>query len=556
MIKRPLRPARGLVVAVIILLLASASLVSCSHRLGWGLVLWTAPEGPIPAGSVVPVYIKSNIDKVYVVGSLDGKKKVELPLWQVELYGTRGKARAAASKFAPMAGLYLVATRDGLPVRGEPANLAARVFRLHEGQSVKILAKVKGDEVRTGDTVLQGDWYWVLADDGTRGYVFSNTMTLFDESLGNAPPPLASSSTASSSAKVDILFSRSWRPEYFQSMLDDNRVDLDSFNPRFGLFADAVHRQIRIELPAASQVFQYNSIDEESGVFVFQGTPLRIRFENERRLVADWTGLAVPGASQVNALPGFDGDQAANSPGGAAGGAGPAAQAAAPVTTATTATTATTVATAIDTSSPGSAGTAVFVVLGQDVRDAIRTEELRRQRLLDLFLAKGAEWSLLVPPESAPAGGAPAAGGGSATEAEAPPAASDEASAATSAGVDTAAVAQRSASRLTISGNGRFSWARIDLVPAGYLPALPPGAPATGEAALRLYLGAPVQAAWEGVISFRFDNVPNPSWVDFLVRRDGDNLVLAPAAAPVDLEVRAAGPLLPLRFAPARRNSP
>jgi hypothetical protein len=522
MMSRPIRRRRALLLAVLVTATLTLGLSSCSRRLGWGLVLWTAAEGPIPAGSVVPVYIRSNINKVFVVGSLDGKKKLELPFWQVELFSSRGKAKAAAEKFASMAPLYLIATRDGLPVRDSPVNLSDnKVYRLRQGQSVKILDKVKGEEVRTGDTVLQGDWYFVLTDDGTRGYVFSNTMELFDESKESTAPALAVASS-SAAVKIDFLFSRPWRPEYFQSMIDDGRIDLDTFNLRFGLFADAVHRQIRIELPAASEVFQYDSIAEEGGAYVFEGTPLRIRLMSERRLEADWTGLGNEGQ------------------------AGAPAEAAATTVPADSAMAATPADTAAPSSAPGASGKATFLVISSDVRDAIRTEELRRRRLLDTFLVKGSEWTLLAsPPAASPAGESPLPAGGSPADASAPTAGADS----------VAPVATPSASRLSLSSNGRFSWLSFEQVPPGYLPlGLPPGQPATGEAAFRLYLGRSLQASWAGILSLRFDNAPGSNWVDFLYRMDGESLVLVPVADSKGLEATAASPLLPLRFAPSRSH--
>lgn len=542
MTHRRIHPRRGFLAALLILALAGLGLGSCSQRLGWGLVLWSAPEGPIAAGAVVPVYIRSNINKVFVVGTPDGSKKLELPFWQVELQGSKAKARRAASAFAPYAGLYLVATRDGLPVRETPANTAPRVYRLREGQSVKILEKVKGEEVRTGDMVLQGDWYFVLADDGTRGYAFSNTLRVYDETKEGFGGTLLAK-TKAPSLKIDALFSRSWRPEYFQVMMDEGRLDLDIFSPRLGIFADAVHRQIRIELPSVSQVFQYNSIAEDSGAFIFEGSPLRVRFEPDGRLLADWSGIskAAPAGS-------------------------PAPKAATPSSG--------TAAESQDLSAV--TASAYFVVLDTDLRDAIRTEELRRQRLLETFLVHGSEWvlvpeagsslnaeagtplalapvasldSILANPVPAAPAVAPAV---APAGAEAPLAAPTGAPAPGPAPADPGP-AKKAPLRLSIANPGRFTLVNHAEAPAGYLPpGLSPTGPAQGELAFRLFLGKNVQASWQGILSLRFDKVAGYSWVDFLYRFDGPDLILEPAAPPSGLVVDAASPLLPLRLSPAR----
>jgi hypothetical protein len=38
--------------------------VSCERTLGWGMLLWSTEDPDIPSGTVLPVYIRSNIDHV------------------------------------------------------------------------------------------------------------------------------------------------------------------------------------------------------------------------------------------------------------------------------------------------------------------------------------------------------------------------------------------------------------------------------------------------------------------------------------------------------------
>lgn len=482
---------RGLAAALLIVLLAaSAGLSSCAHRLGWGLVLWTASEGSIPAGSIVPVYIRSNIDKVYVVGSLDGKKKLELPLWQLELFPTKGKARARLAELGENASLYLIAGRDGLPVRKSAEGAADRVFRLKDGEAVKVLAKAQGEKVQTGGQVLEGDWYFVMTGDGTRGYVFSNTMRLFDERKdGSLAAASAAASESAQAVDVDLLFSRTWRPEYFQSMLDDGRIDLDSFSQRYGLFADAVRKQIRIELPAASEVFNYSGISEKDGDYLFEGTSLKLHFDGESRLSADWSGAE--GASDATqAQPDAAGSAATT----ATTAAGASAGSAAPATTAAMAPTPTAAAPSKEAS---------FVVLSTDIREAIRAEEGRRQKLLDSFLEGGAEWSL-------PSG-----------------------------------------SKLLFSRSKRFTLSGAQAFPEGYLPsAFAAGAEAvSGDLAFRLYLSPALASKWEGALSLRSSSDQSGSWADFLYRHEGGELLLEPAGRLSGLEVESASAHPPLRLA-------
>jgi hypothetical protein len=508
MTRRPSRPAAA-ALCLGALIATALILASCSPRLGWGLVLWTAPEGPLPAGSIVPVYIKSNIQKLYVVGvpGLQGKdknKKIELPLWQIDLFGSRGAAAARAKALGPNISLYMIAARDGLPLRDKPSNtLGKKVFRLREGQTVKVLDKVEGEQVSTGGEVLPGYWYLVLADDGTRGYIFSYALRLYDEAKEG--PPVIASANQALSGRVDLIFSRSWRPEYFQEMLDDSRVDLDYFSLRYGLFVDAIRKQVRVELPAASEVFDYSDITETSGVYAFVGTPLRIKIETDKRLLVSWTGADASSQGNDAAASGGDGASAAAASTGLADSSAladaVAAQAAA--------------AAASDSAlegyvSAGSAGSASFVVLTADALETVRLETLRRQKLLSAFVdGVGGAWRS---PADNPGLG-----------------------------------------QLAIAKSGRFSWkGRGDAV-AGLVA---PDAGETGEVSFRLYLDPSIASSWSGSFSLRFDQAEGaktkPAWLDFLYRRSPGGLVIAPAAQePSSIVALAAAGGASLVFEPA-----
>jgi hypothetical protein len=183
----------------------------------------------------------------------------------------------------------LTANRDGLPIRDTPKIAGRRVYRLRLGESVKVLKKVEGEAVFTGGNALSGEWFFVQAADGTRGYVFSNTLILYQESETGTAPVIESAPTPNASL-LDMIYSKPWRPYYFQVMLDDDTVDPDFFGLQYGLFADAKNSQIRIELPEYSRVFNFSSVNQSGDWLSFEGSTLRIRFENENTLVADWSG--------------------------------------------------------------------------------------------------------------------------------------------------------------------------------------------------------------------------------------------------------------------------
>lgn len=261
---------------------------SCSPRIGWGVVLWTVKGTSAKAGTIVPVYLKSNITKVYVIGvEEDRAERLEVPLWQIEMFRSRSAARKRTAQMADLAAVYLIAARDGLPVRESPsnANTVKRVYRLRENEMVKALKRVDGEALYTGSTKLPGDWYEVLTMDGTRGFVFSYTMRMFDESTGEAPEQKDAQTDIDA---INTIFSKTWRPAWYSSMLEEGMVDLDYFALRFGLFGDAINKQIRVELPANSRVFQYSAISQDKEWLIFESSDLKIRLDSPTSLLASW----------------------------------------------------------------------------------------------------------------------------------------------------------------------------------------------------------------------------------------------------------------------------
>jgi hypothetical protein len=274
----------------LVAILFSALLWGCTRLEGWGMVVWSIKGTTAKAGTVVPVYLKSNISKSYVIGIPgDDKAKIEVPFPSLEFFSSKKAAEKRAEQFAPYAARYLSAGRDGLPVRDKPSVSARRVYRLRLGESVKVLNTAEGEAVFTGGKALSGEWYFVQASDGTRGYVFSNTMVLYEEKEGTSAPVVAQAPVPSASL-LDILYAKPWRPAYYQLMIDDDTIDPDLFILQYGLFADAKNSQVRIELPGYSNSFSFNSVSQSGDWIVFEGTRLRIRFENESTIVADWSG--------------------------------------------------------------------------------------------------------------------------------------------------------------------------------------------------------------------------------------------------------------------------
>ncbi len=304
------------------ILLVALLATGCSGLHGWGVVLWSfdasagsaadtnagtgspdAAAKTVPSGTIVPIMIKSNINHVYVVRVPGTKENVEVALWRLEYFKDKAKALRYAEAFAPLAGAYGLTLRDGLALRDEATNLAKQVYRLRLSEPVKLLKKVDGQEVVTGGKKLPGDWYLALAQDGTRGYVFSNQLKLWDDTK-EARPAIASDAAASDQASQ--LFGKTWRPDYYATMVESEKIDLARFDLRFGLFTDAVRKTIRVEVPGASRVIAYEEIKrQKNGSWRFDDQPVTLVFNGVDRATVTFEKEAAPNAYAFSL---FDGD--------------------------------------------------------------------------------------------------------------------------------------------------------------------------------------------------------------------------------------------------------
>jgi hypothetical protein len=368
-------------------------------------------------------------------------------------------------------------------------------------------------------------------------------------------------------------------------MIDDGRIDLDTFNARYGLFSDALRRQIRIELPTTSQVFNYTSIAQSGQDFLFEGTPLRIRFDGANRLIADWSGVTnedqgtAPTQPQIPGIQGQSSPQASpgSSPAGSPAGASAGAQ---PVGAPPSASPAQPSASPQGTSTPPGQGQAPITAAaqaqasgtsptpagGSPTSSAANQPQGQAQ-------AQPALASASAPQSRSQLGLYASLGGPNATQAvfviltqdlrEVIRAEENRRLNLLGRFADEGSVwllrpepslsppAQPIESKLSIFRAGRFVWTSIESVPAEYLGTdlgnVTNGA-ASGEATIRLYLDPSLGGTWEGALSLRFDGTKD--WLDFLYRHDEGRLILQPVAAGgvKDLVVMTAGNLAPLSF--------
>jgi len=281
--------ARRVRLAVVVM--AAFCAVSCS-RLGWGVLLWSTDDPPIPSGTVLPVYIKSNIDRLWVVGvpedyrgSLARGAKIEVPMWQFEFIGNKKKAEMRAREFAEYSHVYAENLQDGLPVRDSPDNGGRRVYRLRVGETVKILSLAEGNPPisATGDP-LPGEWYRVLTEAGNIGYCFSYRLKLFDHDSGPLDT-LPSLTEEVIDSDLDMVLSQTWSPESYSAMINNNRINLDDLSKRWRFEPGQDTGVAHIYISDLERTFSYNRIRPDGyRAWQFEGTSLQMNLRSETSL--------------------------------------------------------------------------------------------------------------------------------------------------------------------------------------------------------------------------------------------------------------------------------
>jgi hypothetical protein len=262
------------------------------------MLLWSTEDPDIPSGTVLPVYIRSNIDHVWVAGipeiyrktKRNGLDKFEIPLPQLELAGSRNAALKRAGEFKQYALLYAETLQDGLPIREDPENNSRRVYRLRAGEIIKILSMTEGSPAisTTGDP-LPGDWYQVLTKDGSTGYCFSYRLRLFEYRGG---PLGADHAEIEESEDPDLEFtlSQNWYPESYGTMVALDKIDIEELGKKWQFFPGQDSGLARIRAPGLDRTFSYTGIKRDGArSWYFEGAPLQMTLRAESLLAVQYS---------------------------------------------------------------------------------------------------------------------------------------------------------------------------------------------------------------------------------------------------------------------------
>ena len=279
----------------LLIIITLTSFSACTRSLGYGVLLWAVNDPPIPSGAVLPVYIKSNINQVWVVGipqeylgNHSKDEKFEIPLAKLELAGSKKKARKMAEEFAPYALRYAETLHDGLPIREAPENSARRVYRLRQGEIIKILSPAHGSPALGGSgDPLPGEWFHVLTENGTMGYCFSYRLSLFSYEGGE----IASAPRETvDDPELDAVLSNNWVAQVYGNMLEERRIDLDLLYRRWGFYPGQDTGIARVFTGDIDRSFTYTGI-RSTGTrsWRYEGTSLQMNLRPNSTLAVQFT---------------------------------------------------------------------------------------------------------------------------------------------------------------------------------------------------------------------------------------------------------------------------
>lgn len=271
--------------------LFSLLFTSCGDKImGYSVVLWNIPEQNIKSGDVVPVYIKSNISHVYVIGTESGEK-IEVALWQLTDPVKKRKVKNVVAKYAENAATYASVKLDGLPCRAEPVNTAKQVYRLRKGEVIKILYKGKGQAPMAGKTALEGDWYRILTDDGTLGWCFSYNLNLYEtDSSGQRLGGAEIIEEEDEDPYWNSIAENVWYPDYFRTMIDGGNIDLGLIHPLYKFTIDLENKKVSLNTASIHESWDYDGFTKtDENEYSLNGISLKIIYRRANYIVLRYT---------------------------------------------------------------------------------------------------------------------------------------------------------------------------------------------------------------------------------------------------------------------------
>lgn len=264
---------------VLLLLLLLSGFTSCGPRItGYAVLLWPETDSPLSSGDILPVLETSRLQDTVTVQS--GSDRLVLPASRLSLFETESAAREFRERFSPWKDAYARSLITALPIRVAADRTSTRVYRLRDGEVIKILDR---HDEPSNEAGLVDYWYHVLTDNGVTGWVFGRSLELVSAG-GRALTPRDDQDRLE--RLVRDISTATWRPEYFLAMNRTGRINLDRFSPRFGLFGFPEERRFEIVMPTYRRDISYQDFTAGANAQTirFQGADLTIEMRTEERL--------------------------------------------------------------------------------------------------------------------------------------------------------------------------------------------------------------------------------------------------------------------------------
>ena len=268
-----------------------ATLISCQGIMGYSVVLWNMPEHNLTDGTIVPVYIKSNVSHVYVIGLPQTKEKVEVPLWQISEPQSHGKAKKLVAKYKAYEHTYARCVLDGLPIRADRVNTSKQVYRLRKEEVIRVLYESDGAAVMTGQNAMNGKWLRVLTNDGTVGWCFSFNLRLFTmNGDGVASSNADSSAVVERDETLESMLATKWYPENYSAMIKSGNIDLNNMNTLYGFDTGSASGKVAMHLPGLDAEYEYAGVKKtDDAVYKFDDAPFQVTVRSKTFIVVQYT---------------------------------------------------------------------------------------------------------------------------------------------------------------------------------------------------------------------------------------------------------------------------
>lgn len=252
-------------------------LISCNRRIGSGVVLWSNDESLIESGTIVQIYEESKIRQTYSIAPIDSKERVEMEQWRVQFFDTMQDTKKYAENYSPYFKSFAYSERQGLPIREAETSDSTRVYKLKEGQEIKVIGRAD-ESVKVGNLGM-GYWYHVLTEDGISGYVFDAVLTVYSM---NESERVIINAKEKLDPLLDNFLDNVWRPSYFNDMITKNIIDLSSFKDIYGLKIDREKKEITLRLQNKNITETYSNITRfGTKRYDFAGTSFRVTVVSE-----------------------------------------------------------------------------------------------------------------------------------------------------------------------------------------------------------------------------------------------------------------------------------